>query len=126
MWNRAPRGTYHLFAQVLPPRQLVRAEDGRGGGEGCSVIPDAEMHVRMTEARVERCRPEQRWRGTAAQRGPMQRYAARQLFDTKTIHGGNPDYRSARASGEGAVRRRTESWGEGQRGRRREQHGQPR
>ena len=62
--------------------------------------PDAELHVRMTEARVERCRPEQRWRGTATQRGPMQRYAMRQLFDVKTIHGGNPDYRAARASGE--------------------------
>ena len=64
----------------------------------------------MTEARVERCRPEQRWRGTAAQRGPMQRYAARQLFDVKTIHGGNPDHRAARASGEdgqsGAVAQR--------------------
>ena len=38
---------YHLFAQVLPPRRLVRAEDGRGGGEGCSVIPDAEMPLQL-------------------------------------------------------------------------------
>ena len=101
---------YHLFSGVLPPRQLERAEGERGGGGGCSIIPDAELHVRMTEARVERCRPEQRWRGTAAQRGPMQRYATRQLFDVKTVHGGGPDYMSARARGEdgqsGAVAQR--------------------
>ena len=54
----------------------------------------------MHEARVERCRPEQRWQGMATQRGPMQRYATRQLFDVKTIHGGGPSYRSARARGD--------------------------
>ena len=40
----------------------------------------------------------------------MQRYATRQLFDVKTVHGGGPDYMSARARGEdgqsGAVAQR--------------------
>ena len=68
---------------------------------GCNIIPDARLWVRMHEARPGRCGPAQRWRGTTEQRGPLERHASYHLFDVKTIHGGGPAYRSARARDDG-------------------------
>ena len=104
-----------LFAGVLPPHRLdeERERDGqRGGGRRFRIIPDARLHVRLHEARTDRSQAGQRWGGTTSQQGPRQRYATDQIFDMKTIHGGGPDYRSARASGtdgqSGAVAHRAE------------------
>ena len=54
------------------------------------------------QARTARCRDaSQRYRGTAAVRGPPMGSAERTLWDCKTVHRGGPCYQSARARDDG-------------------------
>ena len=89
-----------VFASVLPVSVLDAAEGERGRGD-CGIVPDARIHCRMHESLPGRPAQHQRHRGRAERRGRRERYASDHLFDVKTVHGGGPSYRSARAREDG-------------------------
>ena len=82
---RGPIRPYSIFSSVLPP-QLLRRQDRRGQRIG--IVPDGDLRVQLCEARTARCRDaSQRYRGTAAVRGPRMGSAERTLWDCKTAAG---------------------------------------
>jgi len=90
---------YGIFSSVLPPQLLARQDRG---GQRIGIVPDGDLRVQLREARTARCRDaSQRYRGTAAVRGPPMGSAERTLWDCKTVHRGGPCYQSARAREDG-------------------------
>ena len=92
---------FHLFSAVLPPQLLARDDPDRDG-QRPGIVPDAELVLRLHEARTARCTTAHlRYRGTTVQRGPRMGTTERTLWDAKTVHRGGTHYMSARARDDG-------------------------